>query len=128
MRIAGHKTFFSYVLLFLSAASCTGSAEASNLLVYNVGFDVDTITGYHESDFPRAGCKGFINDRTFNSLMKRPSRRVSYDRNDVKAMIKARGGRVYFVDYSGVVRSGQNLYLIDKNRFERAIRYASKCE
>jgi hypothetical protein len=108
--------------------ACSRPATAHDLVVYHVGFDVDTITGYHEADFPRAGCRGAIDEKTFKSLLRRPVRPVKYLSDDVKAMVIAGKGEIYYLDYGGVTRLGSHVYTIDKSRFEKAIKYAAKCD
>jgi hypothetical protein len=106
--------------------ACSSSANARNMKVYYVGFDVDTITGYHESDLPKVGCKAEIDENVFKNLLKH-STNAKYNSNDVKAMVQENDGGSYFIDYYGVVHHGREFYVINKKDFDSSLKYLVKC-
>jgi hypothetical protein len=115
------KAVAEVVLVCLMIGGCSKPSVGNNLTVYHVGFNVDTITGFHESNFPKAGCKGKINEQIFLSLIGSITNDVHYRNDDVKSLIISPNMGKYYIDYYGNVRNGNNFYKIDTEKFEKNV-------
>ena len=121
------KKVAGVILVTLMIGGCSSPSLGQALTVYHVGFDVDTITGFHESEFPKYGCKGKINERVFLSILGSKIKNVNYRSDDVKSMVVSPESGSYYIDFYGTVRHGVEYFRINKNKFEKNIVYVGKC-
>jgi hypothetical protein len=99
-----------------------GTNGAVNTAVYLIGWNVETITGRHEFDFPGNIRPSCVNDLGFVNLLVESIGDHFYDSQHVKAKIVTQSGVIYYVDFRGVVRSGSQIFTIDRMKFLNYIR------
>jgi hypothetical protein len=114
-----------------AAAACTGakpqSTGSSDLAVIYVGFEVDSITGYHASDLERVGCRYKISSDAFRTAIRSRSAATGFDERDLKAEV-INGRTKMYIDAQGIMKSPAGYSTVDKRRFEGALVPAGRCK
>ena len=122
--------FFAALVITLLLAPTLLRADPQQTRVATVyvwSFRIGPIAGLTEADIARAGCKGWIDKKTFLGFLK-PRRPTNYDRTNVRAEILFSPSDIYFVDADGRVRSvAGGLYSLSGSDFQRAVRFSKKC-
>lgn len=93
------------------------SADQPGAVLYLLGWEVQTITGWHEENFPGNLPENCIDSDGFREILELRDSGQLYDPRDVKALLITRDGKKYYIDYSGDVRSGQTYYKINVEQF-----------
>ncbi len=115
-------------LCMLVATGCFADDGRPKAVIYYYGFEIERITGIHEEEIEELGCAySADSDSIESALIKVDSKKVNYDRRDVRAKI-AMHGESFFVDRDGIVRQGDNYFQLDKARFIALITLVGSCE
>lgn len=124
------------ILLIACTRSTTGEAADQPLskkteqgLVYYYAFEIERITGLHESEIEQYGSRYCITRDDFKqSLLTAPERvkNLQYDKLDVRAKLVF-SDKQYLIDRMGVVRGGQEYVLLDKEKFVSHLKSIGKC-
>jgi len=115
------------VMLLLTTYVGAGEDHFCRVEIYYFGFDIERITGIHESQIEELGCHYKATKKKMEeSLTLLDDEKVDYEPLNVRAEIRM-GGRSYFVDRDGNVRQGSSYYLLDKEMFVSSITLATPC-
>lgn len=126
------------IAVLLTACSGFGSeAEAEQSMttqtdhgrVYYYAFDIERITGLHESEIEQYGSQFCIGRHDFEQSMLTAPERVNnlqYNKLDVRAKVVF-PDKQYFIDHAGVVSGGQEYILLDKGKFIGYLKPVRKC-
>lgn len=110
---------FMIAPLYALSAPAVIHKEHSNKVFY-FSFDIDRLTGIPEHQIEEYGClyNIKITQQRFESMLAMPSCKFSYDERDVRAKVIFDDIQPYFINIDGVVRHGDNFFIIDKKEFE----------
>jgi hypothetical protein len=96
-------------------------------MVCFVDFRIGLVVGKSESDIGDSKyCRYAVDRKKFLSLLTSVPASTFYMSNNVRAKISLSTKDVYFIDYNGVVRLGDERFKISKKAFTEAIREIEK--
>jgi hypothetical protein len=115
------KKYILTLLFFISHQSIAHTA-------FFYGFDVERITGIHETEIESYGCKYTVDDllikKSFSLIGV--NEKSSYDHENVRAKVIL-DGEIYFIDKAGNARSSKDSYVVDKEIFIGLITLEKNC-
>lgn len=111
----------------IGEAQAPGSGRSEEGLVYYFGFDIERITGIPESQIEDYGCLFKITQNNFQeSLSAAEGGATKYNKLDVRAKAVF-GNKQYFLDRSGIVRTGDRYFSLNKKSFVSHLLPVRKC-
>lgn len=119
------------VTLFLAVCACSQAKESATggryLTVVYADFSVDPISGYHIADLEREGCRFEISENSLKSTILKRVTRSDFHEDDLKAEVFGAAGGSMEIDDGGVLSDKSGYFIIDRERFEKALIPAGKC-
>jgi len=123
---------YAYLFLLILLVACNqieGSAHSGANMsnendqgtVYYFDFEIERITGIPESQIEEYGSIFTINKNYFEKCLLfdiDTAKSTNYNKLDVRAKIVF-SDRVYFVDHSGIVNTGNRYAMLNKKQFVR---------
>jgi hypothetical protein len=125
----GHKVIamriqqLALVVIFLALpaiVTANGATQptAGDGTVYYYGFDIERVTGIPEHQIDQYGYSYTISKEGFVSLLKSANHlSFMYDQRDVRAHVSFGVGEQYFVNRKGIVRYGNQYFVLRKEDF-----------
>jgi hypothetical protein len=113
--------------LVATSVACGGAQKAMNDkgVVYYFDFDIERITGLHESDMNGYGCSSVVDRFKFEGLLSEGIK-DKYNSLDVRAKVSFKD-KDYFVDRAGNVRAGSDYFYLNTSELSEVIMKGSKC-
>ncbi|QNA85046.1 hypothetical protein G4G27_14360 [Sphingomonas sp. So64.6b] len=124
-------TLAIFVAIFSTGCSATDKAPQSHQAEFDViysDFGVDPITGYHEEEIERVGCRYKISADDFASLIIGRASDKEYSNTDIKAEIISDNQERMYVDDSGVLKRSSGYFKINIEKFEKVLVLTKPCD
>lgn len=92
--------------------------DSDRALVYYFGFEIQRIAGIPEQQIEEYGCRYVTSKSKFLKLLSisHSQNDLHYEKLDIRAKVIFLAGASYYIDRDGIVRSGDQYFVIDKKR------------
>lgn len=112
-----------WIIIFFALGCSKIAIGQDKGIVHYFDFDVPRMTGIPEGQMESYGCIYTLEREKFDALIKsgKLSSSFEYKDKDIRAKVKFKNGRTYYIDSSGIIRDGGKFFISDKKEIEKLI-------